>query len=114
MHADTWPHLLHTLQARLFAGAGISKIRLTGGEPTLRSDITELTGQLAGVPGIADVGITTNGIALARKLPDLQAAGGNLFMHSKLENVACRPCELYAVHADVWSRPRARRMAAAP
>ncbi len=68
------------LQARLFAGAGISKIRLTGGEPTLRPDITELTGQLAGVPGIADVGITTNGIALSRKLPDLQAAGASSFV----------------------------------
>jgi GTP 3',8-cyclase len=62
-------------QVGLFAGAGITKIRLTGGEPTLRRDITELTAQLAGVPGVAHVGITTNGIALARKLPDLQAAG---------------------------------------
>ena len=71
-------------QARLFAGAGISKIRLTGGEPTLRSDITELTGQLAGVPGIAHVGITTNGIALSRKLPDLQAAGASLCVQFKV------------------------------
>jgi molybdenum cofactor biosynthesis enzyme MoaA len=72
--ADHWP-CARLLQGRLFAGAGITKIRLTGGEPTLRKDIAELTAQLAAVPGIADVGITTNGIALARKLPDLQAAG---------------------------------------
>ena len=84
-------------QARLFAGAGISKIRLTGGEPTLRSDITELTGQLAGVPGITDVGITTNGIALARKLPDLQAAGASPPVHAakagrRPEALVCTCC----------------------
>lgn len=63
------------MQAALFGQAGVTKIRLTGGEPTLRRDITALTTQLAALPGISHVGITTNGIALARKLPDLRAAG---------------------------------------
>ena len=62
-------------QARLFAEAGITKIRLTGGEPTLRQDIVPLTGALAALPGVRDVGITTNALALRRKLADLQAAG---------------------------------------
>lgn len=66
------------MQAALFAAAGVTKIRLTGGEPTLRRDIVELTVQLAALPGIADVGITTNGIALTRKLPLLRDAGARL------------------------------------
>ena len=56
-------------------GAGITKIRLTGGEPTLRSDIVDLTRQLHALPGLEAIGITTNGIALRRKLADLQANG---------------------------------------
>ncbi len=64
-----------TPQAALFAEAGVSKIRLTGGEPTLRRDIVELTGALAALPGVSGVGITTNGIALQRKLAALQANG---------------------------------------
>ncbi len=62
-------------QARLFAAAGVTKIRLTGGEPTIRRDIVQLAEGLAGLPGVAAVGITTNGIALQRKLPALKAAG---------------------------------------
>ena len=53
----------------------MDKIRLTGGEPTLRRDIVELTSQLHALPGLKAIGITTNGIALKRKLPDLQAQG---------------------------------------
>ncbi len=53
----------------------MTKIRLTGGEPTLRKDIVPLTAALSGLPGVRDVGITTNALALRRKLADLQAAG---------------------------------------
>lgn len=63
------------LQSRLFVEGGVNKIRLTGGEPTLRRDIVDLTGQLKALPGLQAIGITTNGIALKRKLPDLQAQG---------------------------------------
>ena len=63
------------MKAKLFVGAGITKIRLTGGEPTLRSDIVDLTRQLHSLPGLDAIGITTNGIALRRKLADLQANG---------------------------------------
>ena len=62
-------------QARLFACAGITKIRLTGGEPTLRPDIVPLTAALRALPGVEAVGITTNALALKRKLADLQSAG---------------------------------------
>src|SRR5664279_3175306 len=43
---------------------GIDKIRLTGGEPLVRRDITSLISRLATIPGIRDVGLTTNGILL--------------------------------------------------
>lgn len=62
-------------QARLFVEAGVDKIRLTGGEPTLRSDIVDLTAQLHALPGLRHIGITSNGIALKRKLPQLKAHG---------------------------------------
>ena len=63
------------MQARLFVEGGVDKIRLTGGEPTLRRDIVDLTAQLHALPGLKAIGITTNGIALKRKLLDLQANG---------------------------------------
>lgn len=53
----------------------MTKIRLTGGEPTLKRDIEDLVASLASLPGITDVGLTTNGLALSRKLPRLQTAG---------------------------------------
>jgi len=72
-HLLTTPEIMRL--ARLFASAGITKIRLTGGEPTIRKDIVQLAEGLAGLPGVAAVGLTTNGIALQRKLPALKAAG---------------------------------------
>ena len=71
------------MQARLFVEAGVTKIRLTGGEPTLRSDIVELTGRLNALPGLQSIGITTNGIALRRKLPALQENGMRIPMSFK-------------------------------
>ncbi|CAM6109461.1 unnamed protein product [Calypogeia fissa] len=63
--------------ASIFVAGGVSKIRLTGGEPTVRSDIEELCAQMSALPGLKTLGITTNGLVLARKLPRLQAAGLN-------------------------------------
>lgn len=63
------------VQATLFAAEGVTKIRLTGGEPTIRKDIVQLTAELAAVAGVQSVGITTNGIALQRKLAALKANG---------------------------------------
>ncbi|KAL3159838.1 GTP 3',8-cyclase, mitochondrial [Trebouxia sp. C0009 RCD-2024] len=64
--------------SRLFVEGGVNKIRLTGGEPTLRRDIVDLTKELNALPGLQAIGITTNGIALRRKLPELQAHGLSL------------------------------------
>jgi uncharacterized radical SAM superfamily Fe-S cluster-containing enzyme len=63
------------LQARLFVEAGVRKVRLTGGEPTLRSDLPSLCGQLTALPGLRTLAMTSNGIVLARQLPELKAAG---------------------------------------
>jgi cyclic pyranopterin phosphate synthase len=60
---------------RVAATLGVDKIRLTGGEPLLRRDLPELVRQILGVPGIRDVGLTTNGLLLARHAAELRAAG---------------------------------------
>ena len=60
---------------RLAASLGINKLRLTGGEPLVRSDISKLVGRLAAVPGIKDLAMTTNGLLLAEQAADLRAAG---------------------------------------
>src|ERR1700722_16566896 len=44
---------------------GIDKVRLTGGEPLVRRDLPLLIEKLAAIPGVKDIGLTTNGILLA-------------------------------------------------
>jgi len=60
---------------RAAAQLGISKIRLTGGEPLVRKDLVDLVAMLARIPGIDDLAMTTNGILLARYAEELRAAG---------------------------------------
>jgi cyclic pyranopterin phosphate synthase len=62
---------------RSFAGMGVEKLRITGGEPLVRRGVDELIARLSAVPGIADVTLTTNGSLLARMAPKLAAAGLN-------------------------------------
>lgn len=57
------------------APLGIDKLRLTGGEPLLRRDLPRLVRMLAVVPGIKDVGLTTNGLLLANQAQALHDAG---------------------------------------
>jgi GTP 3',8-cyclase len=64
-----------TRLARVFAEQGVTKVRLTGGEPLLRRDLERLVEMLAGIPGIGDVALTTNGTALAAKARSLKDAG---------------------------------------
>ena len=58
-----------------FVAEGVSKVRLTGGEPLLRRGIDQLITMLAAIDGITDVALTTNGSALAAKAASLKAAG---------------------------------------
>ena len=64
-----------TRLTRVFAGLGVRKLRLTGGEPLLRRDLERLVAMLAGVGGIQDITLTTNGALLAGKARALAAAG---------------------------------------
>lgn len=61
--------------AKVFARLGVTKIRLTGGEPLLRHDLAALVSLLARVHGVGDLALTTNGILLARQAGALRAAG---------------------------------------
>ena len=60
---------------RLFTECGISKVRLTGGEPLVRKDIVQLVGKLATIPNIDDLSLTTNGVLLEPLAAQLKAAG---------------------------------------
>jgi len=62
---------------RVAASLGVNKLRLTGGEPLVRNDLHKLIQQLANVPGIDDIALTTNGILLAEQAAALKAAGLN-------------------------------------
>lgn len=61
--------------AGIFAGLGVRKLRLTGGEPLLRHDLPALVGLLSRHDGLRDLALTTNGILLARSAEALRAAG---------------------------------------
>jgi cyclic pyranopterin phosphate synthase len=60
---------------RVTVSLGVAKVRLTGGEPLLRRDLETLVGMLAGIEGLADLTLTTNGSALAQKAAALAEAG---------------------------------------
>jgi cyclic pyranopterin phosphate synthase len=61
--------------AKVFIGLGIEKIRLTGGEPTLRKDLPQLVAMIAPLPGLRDLGLTTNGYLLKELSGELYRAG---------------------------------------
>ena len=60
---------------RVVVPLGIRKLRITGGEPLLRKGLPDLVARLCAVPGVADVGMTTNGIGLSRLARPLWDAG---------------------------------------
>ena len=64
-----------TRLARLFVNLGVEKVRLTGGEPLLRRDLDHLVAQLAGIDGLRDLTLTTNGSRLLEMAQPLRTAG---------------------------------------
>lgn len=89
---------------RVLARAGVRKVRLTGGEPTLRADLPALVRALRRLPGIETLAITTNGLVLTRRLPALHAAGLtaiNVSLDSlrpdRYERMARRPVGTYYI-----------------
>jgi GTP 3',8-cyclase len=63
------------LVGRAAIAAGFRRVRLTGGEPTLRSDLVEIVSRLAAIPGMGDIALTTNGILLPQLAAPLKQAG---------------------------------------
>ena len=57
------------------AGMGISKVRITGGEPLVRADLSRLVGMLSQIEGINDISLTSNGTLLSRYAVELKEAG---------------------------------------
>jgi cyclic pyranopterin phosphate synthase len=64
-----------TRLSRIFAGLGVNKLRITGGEPLLRTDLHRLIAMLSGVGGVEDITLTTNGYLLAQQARQLKDAG---------------------------------------
>lgn len=61
--------------AHLFTSSGVDKIRLTGGEPTVRKDVEDICLRLSNLKGLKTLAMTTNGLTLAKKLPRLKECG---------------------------------------
>jgi cyclic pyranopterin phosphate synthase len=61
----------------IFVGMGITKIRLTGGEPLSRRDVGQIAERLGALPGLKTLAMTTNGISLAKRAEALHAMGLN-------------------------------------
>ncbi|MBV8619690.1 MAG: GTP 3',8-cyclase MoaA [Curvibacter sp.] len=59
----------------LFVRSGVARVRLTGGEPLLRGGLTDLVRGIAGLPGLRDLSLSSNGTRLARLAGELRAAG---------------------------------------
>jgi cyclic pyranopterin phosphate synthase len=70
LRLDEIRRLLHA-----FAAVGMRKVRLTGGEPSLRKDLTEIIRIAADTPGVGTVAMTTNGSLLRKRLGDWKSAG---------------------------------------
>ena len=64
-----------TRLTRLFVHLGVRKVRLTGGEPLLRPNLSELVGDLTAIDGVQDVALTTNAVLLAQHAAELKANG---------------------------------------
>jgi molybdenum cofactor biosynthesis protein A len=69
----TWEEMLRL--CRVLAGLGVSKIRLTGGEPFVRQGFMSFMHQLADLPGVSEVHLTTNGVLTAPHVPALREMG---------------------------------------
>jgi len=67
-------HEIETM-TRAFVQLGVRKLRITGGEPLLRPGLPALISQLAAIPGLTDIALTTNGVMLPRLAGDLAEAG---------------------------------------
>lgn len=73
--ANWMSHAEMTRLIALFVSLGVKKVRLTGGEPLTRRGVSELAANVAALPGITDLAISTNGTRLQRHAAELKQAG---------------------------------------
>ncbi len=99
--------------AKIVAGMGISKIRITGGEPLVRRDILTLCRNISMIPGLKSLSITTNGVLLPEYAESLRAAGIkrinislDTLQPEKFASIARRDC-----FQRVWDGIEAARLA---
>src|SRR6056297_820833 len=74
-HADilSYEEILRVLS--IATRLGVTKIRITGGEPLVRKDACRFLEEAAPLPGVNDISMTTNGVLLKKYLADIKAAG---------------------------------------
>jgi len=91
--------------AGIFTDLGFNKIRLTGGEPTLRSGLTDVVRGIAEIDGIRDVSMTTNGLLLKHLAKPLRKAGLKRLNISidTLDPVRFKKITRWGNFDDVWS-----------
>ncbi|GAO02783.1 GTP 3',8-cyclase MoaA [Anaeromyxobacter sp. PSR-1] len=99
---------------RIFGGLGIRRVRLTGGEPTLRRDVLDVIREVARAPGIEEVALTTNGHLLQALAGPLREAGVTRLNVSldtldpeKLHRIAGRAATLERIVAGIEAAYRA-------
>jgi cyclic pyranopterin phosphate synthase len=96
----------------VFLSLGVDKIRLTGGEPLLRRNLSTLVSMVAAKPGLKDLALTTNGVLLADQIDALKSSGlGRITvsldtLHRDRFKTLTRFDELDAVHAGIASAQR--------
>jgi cyclic pyranopterin phosphate synthase len=91
--------------ARVAVALGFRKIRLTGGEPTLRPDLVEIVERLARIEGLGDLAMTTNGVRLPALAGPLVAAGlGRINVHlDSLDPVRVARMMRWGTLAEIWA-----------
>ena len=75
-HQDILTYAEITRIVNAAAAAGITRIKLTGGEPLVRKNLAGLAGDIKALPGIEEVTVTTNGVLLKEQLEDLVGSRG--------------------------------------
>lgn len=90
---------------RAAVSVGFRKVRLTGGEPTLRSDLLEIVERVARVPGVGELALTTNGILMRELASPLKAAGlGRVNVHlDSLDPATVERQMRWGTFAEIWN-----------
>ena len=98
---------------RTMAGLGLERVRLTGGEPLVRKDLTELVRMIAEVDGIRDISLSTNAVLLAPVAEELREAGVNRvnisldsLQKERVEAIARRPGSYEGIMAGLDAAER--------